>query len=177
MLYYLRLSILLTLSAGVAFAQHNEADRGAELLKPFKLELMQALQAGLAQGPAEAISACRIEAPQIAQSLSTDGVRMGRTSHRLRNPANTAPDWVTPVLDDYLADVAGRLPRRVDLPGGMHGYIEPIGIKPLCLACHGEALAPEVAVRIGELYPKDRATGFTEGDLRGVFWVEYPVSD
>jgi hypothetical protein len=59
----------------------------------------------------------------------------------------------------------------------MNGYVEPIGIKPLCLACHGEALAPDVAARIGELYPKDRATGFTEGDLRGVFWVEYPVSD
>jgi hypothetical protein len=177
MLHYLRLSILLTLSTGAACAQHNEADRGAELLKPFKLELMQALQAGLAQGPAEAISACRIEAPQIAQSLSTDGVRMGRTSHRLRNPANTAPDWVTPVLDDYLADASNRLPRSVQVSGSMNGYVEPIGIKPLCLACHGEALAPEVAVRIGELYPKDRATGFTEGDLRGVFWVEYPVSD
>lgn len=169
--------LILMLLTGTAFAQKSAGDKGAELLKPFKMELMQALQSGLAQGPAEAISACRIKAPGIAHSLSADGVRMGRTSHRLRNPANTAPEWVAPILEAYLADSVNRLPRTVEISDGMDGYVEPIGIKPMCQACHGEALAPDVAARIGELYPQDRATGFKEGDLRGVFWVEYPDSD
>ena len=33
----------------------------------------------------------------------------------------------------------------------------------------------EIAERIRALYPEDQATGFREGDLRGVFWVSYPA--
>ena len=47
-------------------------------------------------------------------------------------------------------------------------------VQPLCLNCHGVELAPDVAGRIAELYPEDRATGFEAGELRGVFWVEFP---
>jgi hypothetical protein len=44
----------------------------------------------------------------------------------------------------------------------------------LCLVCHGETLAPEIAAQIAAQYPEDQATGFADGDLRGVFWVEFP---
>ena len=30
------------------------------------------------------------------------------------------------------------------------------------------------AAHIKKAYPRDEATGFDIGDLRGVFWVEYP---
>jgi hypothetical protein len=33
-----------------------------------------------------------------------------------------------------------------------------------------------VASSIAELYPDDEATGFSAGDFRGVFWVEFPDS-
>ena len=46
----------------------------------------------------------------------------------------------------------------------------------LCLTCHGESLQPEIATRINESYPEDEAAGFKTGDLRGVFWVEFPES-
>jgi hypothetical protein len=44
------------------------------------------------------------------------------------------------------------------------------------MACHGpsDSLAPDVADALALHYPDDRATGFTEGDLRGWFWVEVP---
>ena len=54
------------------------------------------------------------------------------------------------------------------------GYAEPIIVQPMCLACHGESLAPEIAAKISEAYPDDQATGFKVGDFRGVFWVEFP---
>ena len=54
------------------------------------------------------------------------------------------------------------------------GYVEPIVMQPMCLTCHGESLAPEIAARISEVYPDDQATGFKVGDFRGVFWVEFP---
>ncbi len=145
---------------------------GAALLAPFKRELQQALREGMAEGTAAAIASCRVRAPLIAEQLSSDRVRVGRTSHRLRNPANAGPAWVTPVLAAYRADASDRAPRLVPLEGGGSGYVEPIVVQPLCLGCHGSDLAPDVAERLAALYPEDRAVGFATGDLRGVFWAE-----
>jgi hypothetical protein len=39
------------------------------------------------------------------------------------------------------------------------------------------SVALDLAVLIKEEYPEDEATGFSEGDLRGVFWVEYPEAE
>ena len=147
---------------------------GTALLQPFKAEMKQALQAGLAQGPVEAIDVCRVRAPDIAAALSREGVRVGRSSHRLRNPNNVAPDWADEILRQYLADESTRGPVAVRLADARIGHAEPIVVQPLCLVCHGEVLAPDLADAIASAYPEDRATGFKEGDLRGIFWVEYP---
>ena len=163
------------LAAGVAQAQESELARGAALLGPFKRDLQEALRRGLAQGPVEAIAACQLQAPEIARARSRDGIRLGRTSHRLRNPSNAPPEWVTPILEAYVARSSDRAPATVPRPNRRSGYVEPILTQPLCLTCHGEGLAPEVASRIEELYPEDRAIGFRIGDLRGVFWVEFPA--
>lgn len=167
----------LLLALGVTLAANaggdDRAERGAELLKPFKQSMKGALMEGLAEGPAAAIDACRVRAPEIAAELSTDGVRMGRSSHRLRNPANAGPEWVEATLARYVDDPAARKPVLVELDDDRVGYIEPIVTQPMCLACHGAELAPPVATAIDELYPGDRATGFEAGDLRGIFWVEF----
>ncbi|MEL7044740.1 MAG: DUF3365 domain-containing protein [Pseudomonadota bacterium] len=148
--------------------------RGAQLLSPFKKELRSALQAGLAKGPDAAVAACHAQAPGITAQYARDGVRIGRSSHRLRNLANAPEPWLAPVLDAYLASETAPAPQLLRLDDGRVGYVEPILLKAPCLLCHGETLAPGVAQRIETLYPNDEATGFSLGELRGVFWVEYP---
>ena len=124
-------------------------------------------------GPANAIEVCSEDAPAIAASLSVDGVRMGRSSHKLRNPDNAPAEWLGPVIDAYASGERELAPVVVTLEEGRTGYAEPIRVQPLCLACHGTTLAPDVADRIKTLYPDDAATGFSDGDFRGVFWVEF----
>jgi len=178
--YLLAAGLLLMLCACTPAKQQDpgvDSTRGAELLAPFKKDLKLALVAGMQQGPLNAISVCKDQAPQIAASLSIDGVQMGRTSHRLRNPENSAPEWVDRVLQAYLGEDQDREPRLVRLQNDRLGYVEPIATQPLCLACHGNTLSPDLAVLIREEYPEDEATGFSEGDLRGVFWVEYPEAE
>lgn len=53
----------------------------------------------------------------------------------------------------------------------------PIKLKKACLTCHGPAdtIAADVKSKLAELYPTDDATGFSEGDLRGWFWIEVPA--
>ncbi len=165
--------VVVSCASGMASTEETGAARGAELLAPLKKNLKLALMTGMQKGPVNAISVCKDQAPAIADSLAVDGVQIGRTSHRLRNPANSAPEWVDPVLRAYLEEESDRAPRVVSLANNREGYVEPITIKPLCLACHGETLAPDVAAQIKSMYPQDEATGFKVDELRGVYWVEY----
>jgi hypothetical protein len=150
---------------------------GAELLQPFKQQLQSALRDGLARGPAEAIAACQTRAPEIAAALSEAGIRVGRASQRLRNPANAPPEWAEPLLDAYRGDPSVRAGRAVALDEDRRGYVEPIFVQALCLTCHGENLSESISSRLSQLYPEDRAVGYRVGDLRGVFWVEFPTPD
>ena len=148
--------------------------KGAGLLAPFKAELQGALKQGMEAGPVAAISVCSVEAPGISARLSVDGVLMGRSSHKLRNYRNATPEWLAPVLRGYADGSTNLEPLALEIEAGRMGYAEPIIVQPMCLACHGESLAPDIAAKISEAYPDDQATGFKAGDFRGVFWVEFP---
>jgi hypothetical protein len=170
------LSLILVLPAckrsKIEEAKWREA--GAEAVLPFKKSLKQALVAGIEEGPIEAISACRVEAPKLAEAASTGGIKVGRTSSKLRNPSNAAKLWMQPFLDVYEKDPERREPGAVLIDEKTVGYVEPIFVQPLCVTCHGAELAPDLQAKLEELYPDDQATGYVPGDFRGVFWVELP---
>jgi hypothetical protein len=150
--------------------------RGAEIILPFKQQLKQALQQGMTDGPDAAVDVCHLEAPAIAQSLTTDDIRLGRSSHKLRNPANAPSDWMDQVINTYLDAPEAQQPVVLSIADGRFGYAEPITTQPLCLTCHGENIAPAIQAQITEFYPNDQATGFRVGELRGIFWAEFPAT-
>jgi hypothetical protein len=149
-------------------------DAGAEAVLPFKRGMKTALMSGLRDGPSKAIGACRVEAPKLAAEASTGGVRVGRTSTKLRNPSNAPKAWMEPVLERYEAAPDAREPAVVAIDRNTVGYIEPIYLQPLCMTCHGQAIDAELQATLDELYPEDQATGYAPGELRGVFWAELP---
>ncbi len=151
-------------------SKYKEA--GAAAVLPFKKSLKGALVAGLEEGPVNAISVCRVEAPQLAEKASSGSARVGRTSRKLRNPANVAKPWMEPFLERYEQDPERREPAVVLIDERTVGYVEPIFVQPLCVTCHGATLAPDLAAKIAELYPSDEATGYAAGELRGIFWAE-----
>jgi len=124
-----------------------------------------------------AIGVCRDAAPEIAREVGEEhGVRIGRTSHRLRNPANAPPAWAADLLADGGPDPALAEPNVFFAPDGRMGVTLPIVLKEMCTKCHGgeEEIPAETAAEIDRLYPDDRARGFAPGDLRGIFWIELP---
>ena len=143
----------------------------------YKTELQAALAKCLSKGVLEAVSACKIQAPDIAAGLATAGIRVGRTSQRLREPKNIAPDWVAPILQGYLSAELELSAVEIPLTDGRMGYVEPIIMQPTCSLCHGVNIAPYVMAKIATLYPEDQAVGFRVGELRGVFWAEYPATN
>lgn len=151
----------------------RRADAAVEALRTrLQARLMKALGEG---GAAAAVAVCRDEAPRIAAEVASEtGVRIGRTSDRLRNPRNAPPAWA----GDAVAAAAGRKAAEVKAQGfdlgERVGVLRPIAAAPACGRCHGkaDALAPEVAKTLQGAYPSDRATGYDAGEHRGFFWIE-----
>ncbi len=137
-------------------------------------KLRSAMEAG---GPAAAVEVCRTEARTIAEAVALkQGIELGRTSHRVRNPANAPRPWARAIVEGSAgAKAAAEQIRVVDL-GERVGVLRPIGTADMCTRCHGAA--PDVKRNLGEAltsaYPQDRAVGFAAGDLRGWFWAEVP---
>lgn len=151
--------------------------RARAAIAPFKSQLMEALTTALRDGgPENALLVCRVQAPAIAAAAGGEGISIGRTSHRLRNPANAPEEWMKPFLLAYQADPADTTSRAVRLDAGTVGYVEPIHAKPLCLTCHGTELSPAVTDALASLYPDDEATGFAMDDFRGMFWAKVAVA-
>jgi hypothetical protein len=123
-----------------------------------------------AEGPVTAIAVCQTEAPAIAETVGREkGVRIGRTSDKLRNTRNQPPDWAAASLASRPTE-----PAFLAGPDGRFGALLPVRLKAQCLTCHGPTEAIPVPVRdaLADRYPQDRAVGYAEGDLRGWFWVE-----
>ena len=155
-------------------AQDVQRQRGLDAIQSMTGQLMGELTAALDEdGPDGAIQVCSMRAPEIAAAVSNEyGLLLGRTSHRLRNPANAPPEWAVPLVRDQVAD-----PTWLVGPDGQIAGFLPIHLKAECGMCHGprEEIADEVATTIEQFYPEDVATGFAEGDLRGWIWVETPA--
>lgn len=149
--------------------------------------LKSALAAKLAEGgTVGAIDFCHDEAPRIADRVSAEyGVRLGRVAvaGRQRSPANAPAAWQAEGLAAFERDAAAGTPvsalQRVQTEGLPAGValrsMRGIPIEPVCLACHGKALAEDTRAALARRYPGDAATGFEAGDLRGALWVEVPA--
>lgn len=120
-----------------------------------------------------AIAVCKTEARKIAHEVGKKHrLKIGRTSFKLRNPANTPPIWAKQAVDKKVAK-----PMYFSDDAGRFGVLLPIHLQPLCTSCHGgeKQIDPAVNAALKKAYPKDQATGFQVGELRGWFWIEVPV--
>ena len=164
-------------------AARVDASRAA--IKSFAGTLQEQLKSAMAAGgPTAAIEVCKIAAPAIAAEASEDrGWTIGRTSLKLRNPANTPDAWELAVLRGFEArKAAGEDPAGIDhaefvVREGKRTfrYMKAIGTRAVCTVCHGTGIAPEVAAALDAFYPEDRARGFEVGDIRGAFSITQPA--
>jgi hypothetical protein len=172
------------LASPCATAQDDDARaaRSRQIVATFQQDLGARLTTALAAGgPVEAIAVCSLEAPRISARLSADSeARVARTALKVRNPANTADAAARGVLEAFRSELAAdatKIPEHFETSAdGTARYMRAIVMQPLCIVCHGAAVAPEVQAAVSRLYPVDEATGFAVGDLRGAFVVEWPAA-
>lgn len=151
------------------------AERVSKAAKRLGVGLKTRLVAAMGEGgPARAVTVCSEEAAGIAATVREEtGVRVGRSSLRLRNPDNAGPDWVMAWLRETGERSAEGLSAHREEHDGEARFLAPIAVEPVCVTCHGprEGLPEEVRALLTERYPDDRAVGYAVGDLRGVVWA------
>ena len=184
---------LITLALDSNGGQTIETGQQAEIAKAkvaikafagaLQTELKTAMQAG---GPVAAIAVCNARAMPITEKIAAEkGMQLSRVSLKNRNPVNAPNDWQTAVLEgfekQYAAgqDIAGLAWSETLESGGRKEFrfMQAIPTGAVCLKCHGTNIAPGVSQTLADLYPQDRATGFSEGDIRGAFVVTRKISD
>lgn len=173
---------LVLLAAGSAFASEEMAVwKGRKAADALTRDLQRRTLAAMAEsGTMGAISICAYQAQAITIHLERkEGITAKRTSLRLRNLEN-APD-------DYEKEMLNRF-KGVTLEGSLHDerielrevrgaktyrYTKPIFTDMSCLPCHGarEQMPEDVRTYLDERYPGDQATGYRDGDIRGIVSV------
>lgn len=170
-------------SADVEQLQAEARALTEEFQTQLKAELLGAIQ-GEGGSPAKAIGVCQDEAPEIAKRVSEQGWTVARTAPRVRNPDNAPNEWQQRGLAHFGEAIAqaGDNPTIAELEwhevqqgpeGARFVYMRAIPMGGLCLACHGpvEQIDEAVLEQLATHYPKDEATGFEVGELRGAFVV------
>jgi hypothetical protein len=155
----------------------NEA-RGIATAVPQRLlaVLTQEIEQG---GPAHAVDACQIQAPQMARKASeTTGWQVRRVTLRERNPKAVPDAWERAALEDFDRRAAAgespatleRAERVVENGQPVYRYVRALPVQAVCLNCHGaaERQSPELRERLRTLYPDDKAVGYELGQIRGV---------
>ena len=146
--------------------------------KSLKGELVAAMKQG---GPVKAIGVCRVKAPKIASQVSSGSWKVARSSHKLRNPSNGPDAFTRMVIKEFSKrQAAGEkantlLKAKITEENGKKVFrmVKAIPTAKVCLKCHGgDNVKPQVVEKIAELYPNDKARGFKEGEMRGVFTLK-----
>ncbi len=123
---------------------------------------------------------CHKNAEKLADSLGKlHNVVIKRTSHKLRNEKNKPDEDSKAVLEKYLKLQQAQKPMEPVVKKGADGYIHfyaPIKLKKECLKCHGipgQEVHDDIYKLIKSKYPNDKATGFKEGELRGIWDIKF----
>lgn len=182
------LPLALALVAASAFANDDkmlsEARNVASGIPPKLLNVLdEEIKKG---GPEGAIGVCREKAPAMAKAASEQtGWAIRRVSLKNRNPKAVPDAWEEAVLKDFdKRAAAGEKPTGLEkgevvMDGDkkMYRYMKALPTQDLCLQCHGtsDRVSPAVQAKLKELYPNDKAVGYSAAEIRGAITLKKPL--
>ncbi|WP_105172087.1 Tll0287-like domain-containing protein [Pseudoalteromonas sp. T1lg24] len=183
-------AIPLIVFAGVVHANDEIAQKAQldmqakKITNAFASELKTTLMAAVAKGGLSAgVEVCQERAPEIAKKYSNHSWQISRTSLKTRNSQNTPNIDEIAILQDFAKRLASGEPAKtvfysnLSPQSGEYQFMKAIPTGQVCLACHGENISDDLKGKIKAHYPKDTATGFKLGELRGAFKVYFNASN
>ena len=169
-------------------SQSERMEKGLEMGKQIAAAAQQALQKNLKGaidkgGMEYALTYCNQHAlflvKELEDSLSVDIMRV---SQKFRNPKDEPDSLENLILDAYQYSLDNGLtvePAIMEDGKEVLLFTQPILISnTLCLTCHG-AIGTDISEEnydtILGYYPKDSATGYAMGQLRGMWAIRIPT--
>ncbi len=186
----LRIMIVAVAGIGLAAAApvpDETLAQARETARTLMVQTKQLLEAQLKEsGPVAAIGSCSQVAVQMAAQHEQDGWRVRRVSLRARNAADRPDAWERRQLKAFAKQHAAK---PLDPAFETYEVVREAGVARLrylrpivlpaepCLKCHGTGadIPADVAAELRRRYPKDTATGYRAGDLRGAVSVSIPL--
>lgn len=178
----LLLSTLLLSSTAFAGDMNTTKQEGIKYIKMLGGALKSELQAYMKKDPSglEALAFCTGSAERITREVNAKlpaYAKVRRTALKVRNDTLNMPDATdTKVMHEYVAAIKAKTFKPTDMKTVEEGNVvrvyKPLLTGGICLKCHGTNVSPKIADALTSAYPKDRATGFKKGDLRGVIVSE-----
>lgn len=152
-----------------------------DTVQKLEIALAERLQKEITtQGVARAMKVCSIHAIPLTQKIREQSKihSLKRTSLKWRNPLNQPTSEEIAILNN-LSSTEGIREYTYSVNFPLIKVYKTLTIKPLCLNCHADKskLSEEVLATINKLYPEDKATGYSLGDVRGVIKLVTEFSD
>jgi hypothetical protein len=132
-----------------------------------------------------ALAYCSVAAVPLTESAAqAQRVGLRRITEKARNPAGKADAAELPILKWF-----SQLTHSTNTPPPVvtnftttevSVFLPIVITNALCLKCHGEPgkdITPADMDVIRGIYPHDEATGYQQGNLRGAWRVDIPVSE
>lgn len=160
----------------------NYLEVGKEAAMQVKTVLGKNLFAAIeAEGAEGAVEFCNHNAIKLTDSVSLAmNTQVKRVSDKVRNSDNAANDVENLIIKSMKESIKSgedAIPQLISNADKVTGYY-PIMTNGMCLQCHGkkiEDIEPLTLGKIGYLYPQDKAIGYSENELRGLFVVEMDI--
>lgn len=125
------------------------------------------------KGTGNALEFCNINAIPLTKQLSEKHqIHIKRVSDKERNPNNLANETELKIFENFKSQLAKKIELKATMENGV--FYAPIVTNAMCMQCHGSEnkdIKPEVLAKIIKLYPKDKATGYKENELRGLMVI------
>ena len=155
-------------------------ERGMQMAKTTQGELGKNLMGQIQKnGVIAALDFCNIEAMPITDSMAVvHKAHLKRVTDKPRNPKNQANLAELSHIETFKNQLAaGEEPKPiVTTMGDKVEFYYPIVTNSMCLKCHGtpeKELEKLTLTKILERYPEDKAIGYGENQVRGIWSIEF----
>jgi len=166
-------------ASDTSFKRIDHISIGQNIANETKMILGKNLLTAIKENGTEgALEFCNVMALSLTDSMSIAlNAKVKRVSDKPRNSQNQANEFELAYIEEIkkLKSSGGNIsPQMNEKEGKMVGYY-PIETNDMCLKCHGKIttdIEDKTYTKIKSLYPKDKAHGYLNGQIRGIFVVE-----
>ncbi|GLB51519.1 hypothetical protein NBRC110019_05580 [Neptunitalea chrysea] len=130
------------------------------------------------EGVEAALTFCNVKAMPLTDSMATKyNATIKRVSDKNRNTENKANTKEVAYITQFKEVLKSGAEAQpiIDEEGDVVHFYYPIVTNSMCLKCHGTPrdIAPKIQRKLAELYPDDKAVGYSENEVRGIWSITF----